>query len=382
MVAIAGWLLALEALSLLSWPLARRALPGTLDGGWAASRVMSIVLLSVAIGVATLVPTLAFDRTTLVLVAHAAPSRRWPLALAGCAAVVVLAEVFAHAAVAALLSALACALAVLAWRALHPSDSARSGLLIICAVGAGLIVLPNLLFVDDYFGSPMNTIFKSHFQALVFLAVGLPPLMSMLPRPAIHGGERLALWLRKGAVYAGLLTLVYVPLGVFTRAALSPPGGTLDALAFLQASAPADRAAIDWLRSSAPAGSVIVEAAQADDPIGVWRVDVGRFSAFSGQHAVLGWREHEQQWRGRLPVIDRRLADVDAVYAGSVDAAADALARYGVRYVVVGQTEHARYGADLDARFRDWLEPAFQAGETTVYQVPEQLSARAEAQRQ
>jgi uncharacterized membrane protein len=46
-----------------------------------------------------------------------------------------------------------------------------------------------------------------------------------------------------------------------------------------------------------------------------------------------------------------------------------------VAFVVVGQTEHERYGPSVDDRLRGWLEPVFRSGETTVYRVPEPLVA-------
>jgi uncharacterized membrane protein len=63
---ILTWLATTEALTLATWPLARRALPGTLDRGWAASRVMSLMLLSVAVGAAAMLRLVAFERSTLL----------------------------------------------------------------------------------------------------------------------------------------------------------------------------------------------------------------------------------------------------------------------------------------------------------------------------
>src|SRR6266849_5013815 len=40
LLGIVVWVVTLEALSLAVWPLVRRALPGAVDGGWAASRLV------------------------------------------------------------------------------------------------------------------------------------------------------------------------------------------------------------------------------------------------------------------------------------------------------------------------------------------------------
>jgi len=178
-------------------------------------------------------------------------------------------------------------------------------------------------------------------------------------------------------VYAGALTLLYVPLAPVTRMLVSPAGGSLDALAFLQTRAPGDLAAIDWLRTVAPRDSVILEAADAHEPVGTTRWVLTRISAFTGIPTLLGWFEHEQQWRGRIPAIDQRLQQVNAVYQdGAPEEATRIFQTYGVTYVIVGPTERARYGASVDSRFSGWLEPAFHSGETTVYRVPDSPQAR------
>ena len=308
-----------------------------------------------------------------VVLARAPRWRAWPAALAAWGAASVAAEALAGAGVMVFVGGAAIGLGLLAARALRRHERVEAGLLATCAVAAGLVCVPELVFLNDYFGTRMNTVFKAYFQALLFLSVGLPPLLAALPRRLPASGRARALGvLRRGAIYSAALTLLYVPLAPFTRMAASPPGGTLDGLAFLQTRAPDDLAAIDWLRTVAPPGSVILEAVDEHEPVGAGRPDLGRFSAFSGQPTVVGWVEHEQQWRGRVAAIDQRVEQVNAFFeTDSADAASDLLARYGVAFVVVGHTEHARYGPSVDDRLRGWLEPVFRSGETTVYRVPQ-----------
>ncbi|HEX8966928.1 MAG TPA: DUF2298 domain-containing protein [Chloroflexota bacterium] len=315
-----------------------------------------------------------------VLAASAAAWRGWPLALVAWATAAAIAEVFTGAGVALVVAGAGLGLCALAVRAATGGDSVRAGLLATCAVAAGLVLAPEVVFLNDFFGSRMNTVFKNYFQALLFLAVALPPLFAAaLPRPAA-GSRRSALLvgLRRGAIYAGLASMLYVPLAPVTRMAASPSGGTLDALAFLNASAPDDLAIVNWLRSVPPRDSVILEAVDRHEPIGIWRTDVARLSAFSGQPTLIGWTEHEQQWRGRLPAIDQRLEAVETVFeSGSPQDIQRILDQYRVAFVVVGRSEHLRYGQDVDERFRGWLEPEFQSGDSTVYRVPERLVAAA-----
>jgi YYY domain-containing protein len=314
-----------------------------------------------------------------VLVAHARPWRGWPLVISAWTVVCLVAEVLLEAGVAMLLIGAILGLTLVALRTIAAGENVNAGLLATCAIALGLVLAPELVFLSDYFGTRMNTVFKFYFQALLFLAVALPPLLANLPRPAL-GKVRVGSIgvLRKAAVYAGLLTLLYVPLAPFTRMGVSPAGGSLDALAFLQTRAPGDLAAIDWLRSVAPRDSVVLEAADAHEPVGTARWVTTRISAFSGIPTLLGWVEHEQQWRGRIPEIDQRLRQVDQVYqGGSLDEATQILRTYGVNYVVVGPTERARYGPTVNTRFDGWLEPAFQSGDTSVFSVPDLVQVRA-----
>src|SRR4030081_1033425 len=83
------WVVTLEALSLAVWPLVRRALPGAVDGGWAASRVLAPLLLALAVGTAAMLHLLPY---TVVVIGGAAaliaaftwitfrsqPTWRWP----------------------------------------------------------------------------------------------------------------------------------------------------------------------------------------------------------------------------------------------------------------------------------------------------------------
>jgi uncharacterized membrane protein len=74
-----------------------------------------------------------------------------------------------------------------------------------------------------------------------------------------------------------------------------------------------------------------------------------RMSTFTGRPAVIGWAGHEQQWKHDP---GSRADDVRAMYtATSVAGARPGLARYGVRYVIVGPIERADYG---DAGIAKW----------------------------
>ena len=107
-----------------------------------------------------------------------------------------------------------------------------------------------------------------------------------------------------------------------------------------------------------------------------------RVAAFSGVPTVIGWENHERQWRSGQPEltaqIPGRAEDVRQMYADPASALYD---QYGVDWVFIGQYEtgSARpecptagpYDIDL-ARFEaaGW-EPAFQSGDVTLLRRPQ-----------
>jgi uncharacterized membrane protein len=85
---------------------------------------------------------------------------------------------------------------------------------------------------------------------------------------------------------------------------------------------------------------------------------------------VLGWAGHELQWRGPVPDIGARQADLGAVYRdapiGQVPAILD---RYHVQYVVVAEPERRHYGDEVSTRFEGVLPVAFRSGADVIYRA-------------
>jgi uncharacterized membrane protein len=104
----------------------------------------------------------------------------------------------------------------------------------------------------------------------------------------------------------------------------------------------------------------------------------------TGLPTVLGWDFHERQWGRSQEEVDARKADVESIYRGvqiapgqperalTDDEMLALLAKYKVRFVVLGETERAEYGitaSDVD-RFRRTLAVVFESGSSIVFQVP------------
>ena len=84
---------------------------------------------------------------------------------------------------------------------------------------------------------------------------------------------------------------------------------------------------------------------------------------------VLGWGNHEAVWRQSWQGVLERDADVQAIYhEPAAGRACDLIRRYGVRWIVVGERERRRYGADA-GRVAAAGRRAFESQGTAVYDV-------------
>jgi uncharacterized membrane protein len=111
-------------------------------------------------------------------------------------------------------------------------------------------------------------------------------------------------------------------------------------------------------------------------------------SVYSGDPTVLGWWYHEWQWRGNLdelvsPITNltckapdsydsRRMRsdDISCLYqTNSWDVAAEVIAQYNIRYVVIGTLERRDYHIN-ETLFQQHLKQVFQQGQVVVYEVP------------
>ena len=286
---------------------------------------------------------------------------------------------------------------VLAFRGrpgLHEEGEARHGerlALVLAAFALLTALLGEVLYVRDLFEPTplvrMNTIFKLHRFAWLLLGLASSPLVERLLAPGSPAAARLA-GLRRGAGPAVVLVVlagasVYPILGTAAwlraresearrqtdgaaRAALLPGA---DAEALFRATSPGDAAAAFFIARTAGAHDILLE--EAGEPY-TWS---SRISTFTGVPAVLGWGNHEAVWRQGWAEVQRRGADVAAIYEhpGSSEAC-DQLRAYGVKWMVVGDRERQRYGAAVAGVGR-LANPVFAGDGTEVYLAGEVCAA-------
>ncbi|MFN8534252.1 MAG: DUF2298 domain-containing protein [Dehalococcoidia bacterium] len=233
----------------------------------------------------------------------------------------------------------------------------------------------------------MNTVFKFYLQAWVLLALVAayafwrlvlagPVTEVATTKPAI--ASRAAWTMALAVLVAGVLIYPLAATPVRVRDRFGPLPATTDGMAYLANAVYQDERgpmelkydaeAIDWLRANLNGTPTIVEGVT---PFYRWG---SRMTVYTGLPAVIGWDWHQKQQRWEYQQqVDQRIAEVNAFY-GSTDpnAALAFLAKYGVKYVVVGTVERAYYPRNGLAKFDQMnaqLEPVFKNAVTTIYQV-------------
>ena len=246
-------------------------------------------------------------------------------------------------------------------------DRAESGqastifVLLLMVLGILLILGPDFLYLSDNFGFRINTVFKFYYQAWIVLSLA-----------AAYGAVILLMSVQRSAakaifsaifVLTLLVGLTYPVLGVISKTNGFKPyfGFTLDDFDRVQRETPDEAAAMAWLRS-APDG-VVAEA------VGGAYSSYARVSIYTGLPTVLGWGNHEGQWRD-FALQGSRAQDIETLYS-TPDwvTAQDIIKRYNIRYVYVGGLERSTYRVS-EEKFNVFLKPVFQQGNVAIYQVP------------
>ncbi len=254
--------------------------------------------------------------------------------------------------------------------------SAPTGfVLTLILVGAMLTLGPEFVYLRDNFGQRLNTIFKFYYAAWLLFAVASAYAVTVLLRQ-----KNLVLWLGFVIILVVLIAaaLVYPTLaipskvGFFIRSATDAPP-TLDGIDYIRRTQPSDYRGILWLQNNAEPGSIVLEAVG-----GAYNPNFGRISGTTGIPTLIGWANHEQQWRG--PLFDQfaggREGIVREIYnTTNIDRAQELLQENHVTYVFVGSSERNPAFASAAGlqKFDRFLTPVFKDGDTVIYSVDQPL---------
>jgi uncharacterized membrane protein len=231
--------------------------------------------------------------------------------------------------------------------------------------GALLLIGPEFVYLRDNFGTRMNTLFKFYLQVWVLWALASAAGFWVLMDLAGRAARTVVAALMSAAV---LLGLIY-PIGTFLAKSNGLQNAqTLDGMAYFANAFPDDWAVIQWLDQNAGPQDVILEGTR-----GAYWLEgrSSRISMATGLPTVMGWSNHEGQWRGSyFAQVAGRESDIRLIYEARDWETAEALLnQYGVDYVIVSPLEREWYDV-FEFKFDRFMDRVFQQGTVTVYAVP------------
>jgi uncharacterized membrane protein len=254
-------------------------------------------------------------------------------------------------------------------------------------VGAGLVLslIPEFFYLRDNFSTRINTIFKFYYQIWLLFSVAsayaaytlLADFRLPLPSPALRAAFSALLIL---VLLAGL---VYPVLGIQNRMLVETDRAsgtnttalTLDGSLTFLPFARGDYEAIMCLADLVAGDDVVIT--EAVGP--AYRSEYGRVGALSGLPILLGWENHEGQWRGATygAVVGTRPQDIRMLYTDPQwDSAQRIINQYGIDYIFYGATERREYGVVGEEKFIENLEPVCEREGSVFYHVtPTEIAA-------
>lgn len=275
----------------------------------------------------------------------------------------------------------------LVWIATHAR--LRPALRFLAWLGAatcGLILIPEVLFLQDAFGDRMNTVFKVYFQAWALLSVTSAAVLPIvLPRIRRRHGLPLA---DLCAAVVGVFLIgaaLYPPLSAYRWTDGFAQWQGLDGLAYIRQASPAEADALTWLGARVAPGDVVLEAPGCSYGE-TGGIPHNRVSMATGMATPIGWYFHEYQWRNGIPAhlaaLGERQTVVNTIYQNPTSSEArQLLDQFAVRYIYVGEHERAGYGSSCQAgppypsqslaAFDQLGWPrVFEAGQVIIYERP------------
>ncbi|MBI2846539.1 MAG: hypothetical protein HYX82_01510 [Chloroflexi bacterium] len=226
-----------------------------------------------------------------------------------------------------------------------------------------------LFYIEDLFGTRMNTVFKFYYQTWVIIAIASAFGLYYLRYAwyELNGWRRTAVGLWWGSAIVLLAgSLLYTFSATYSKAEGFGASPTLDGLAFVKRSNAPEYDAITRLNNEVKGTPVILESTGGEYS------PYARVSSRTGLPTVLGWAGHELQWRGTERAFRGRAEDIDLMYSSEDVELTQALMRkYQVRYVFIGDLERSRYGEKPLEKFAGFMDTFFQKDGVTIYRLRE-----------
>lgn len=235
--------------------------------------------------------------------------------------------------------------------------------LVMVALAVGLTLVPEFFYLRDNFGVRINTIFKFYYQAWVLFSIASAyAIYVMIFDADIRPVKvvRLAFGVVAVVVIAG--GMLFPILGNYTHSIVETGRAsdnntrplTIDGGITLVNSIDYE-SIMCWQKQLGDKQTVVVEALG-----GAYDPNFGRVAGLTGVPLLLGWENHESQWRGSTypEIVGTRGTDIPSLYTDvRWEMARTIIQKYGIGYIFYGSSERNKYGSAGEEKFIDHLQP-------------------------
>jgi YYY domain-containing protein len=234
---------------------------------------------------------------------------------------------------------------------------------VLILTGSLLLIGPEFVYLQDQFGTRMNTVFKFYFQIWILWSLAAAYVSWFIYSKLKIIGR----W-----VYFFMLTIVFLSGMVYsvgtiietTQGFTRKP--TLDGLNYYVNYYPEDWAAVQWLNKNVSKNDVVLEGTR-----GAYWIEgrSSRIAMLTGIPTVMGWVNHESQWRGSVfSEVANREGDINTIYVSrDWETTKVLLDKYNINYVVISPSESQWYGTINLSKFENNMTLVFENGETFIY---------------
>ena len=234
---------------------------------------------------------------------------------------------------------------------------------VLILTGAILLLGPEFVYLQDQFGTRMNTVFKFYFQIWILWSLAAAYTSWLIFNNLKKIGRGVFTFILSVILLSGIIYSVGT-IAETTQGFSRKP--TLDGLQYFANYYPEDWAAVQWLNANISKDEVVLEGTR-----GAYWIEgrSSRIAMLTGIPTVMGWVNHESQWRGPdFRDVSNREEDITSIYVSRDWETTEALLdKYKINYVIISPAEWEWYGSINLAKFENNMTRVFEYGEMFIY---------------